>query len=488
MDPLPNANPAAAADLAGAIRRLPRASVLVIGDAMLDRYIYGEVARISPEAPVPVLNVQRELAVPGGAGNVVRNLGALGAAVAFIAVVGDDPAGAELTGLIGGQPGLEPWLLVQGSRITTVKTRFVAQGRALQGHHLLRADREDARPVHPRIVERLLRIARDAMAATSVVLLSDYRKGVLNEGISAQLIAAAHAARRRVVVDTHGPEHARFAGADVIMTSAHDVGIAMAMPADSDATVAAAAATLRARHNFGAVLATRGEDGMTLADAEGTRHFRAEPGEVFDIAGSGDTVVSALTAGLAGGLELRMAVRVASIAGGVVLGKVGTAVARESELLAAISPPGALRKIVAREVAAERAERWRRNGWRIGFTYGAFDPLRPGHVHLLEQARGACDRLVVSLDADAVLRRRHGSDYALQPEAVRAARLATLPSVDLVVVNDDETVASLLRALRPDLLADGSGRAPEQVADAELLREWGGRLMLADLLPEATAD
>lgn len=488
MDPLPHADPIAVADLGAAIRRLSRASVLVIGDAMLDRYVYGDVARISPEAPVPVLAIQRELVVPGGAGNVVRNLGALGAAVALVSVVGDNSDGAELTELIGGQPGLEPWLLVQGSRITTVKTRFVAQGRTLQGHHLLRADREDTHPVHPKIVERLLRVARDAMAATSVVLLSDYRKGVLSEGIPAQLIAAAHQANCRIVVDTHGPEHARFAGADVIMTSAHDVGIAMAVPVDSDATVAMAAAGLRARHGFGAVLATRGEDGMTLVDAGGTHQVRAEPGEVFDIAGSGDTVVSALTAGLAGGLDLRMAVRVASIAGGVVLGKIGTAVARESELLAAISPPGALRKIVGAEVAAERAERWRRNGWRIGFTYGAFDPLRPGHVHLLEQARGACDRLVVSLDADAVLRRRQSGDQALQPEAVRAARLASLTAVDLVVVNEEDTPANLLRSLRPDLLADGSGRPPGQVADAELLREWGGRVMLADLLPEATAN
>lgn len=489
MDSEPHADPAAAADLAAAIRRLSRASVLVIGDAMLDRYIYGDVARISPEAPVPVLNVQRELAMPGGAGNVVRNLGALGAAVAFVSVVGDDRAGAELTGLIGGQPGLEPWLLVQGSRITTMKTRFVAQGRVMQGHHMLRVDREDTHPVHPKLVQRLLRIARDAMAATSVVLLSDYRKGVLAEDIPAQLIAAARQARRRVVVDTHGPEQGRFAGADLIMTSARDVGLSTAMPIDGDAAVATAAIGLRARHGFGAVLVTRGEDGMTLVDAEGIRHFRAEPGEVFDISGSGDTVVSTLAAGLAAGLDLRLAVRVASIAGGVVLGKVGTAVAREAELLAAISPPGALRKIVSAEVAAERAERWRRNGWRIGFTYGAFDPLRPGHVHLLEQARGACDRLVVSLDSDAVLRRKKkGDDHALQPEAVRAARLASLPSVDLVVVSEEDTPAGLLRALRPDLLADGSGRPPEQVADAELLREWGGRVMLADLLPEATAD
>jgi len=487
MDPLAHADPTAA-DLAAAVRRLSRGSVLVIGDAMLDRYIYGEVLRLSPEAPVPVLIIQRELAVPGGAGNVARNLGALGVAAAFVSVVGDDQAGADLTGLIGGQPGLEPWLLVQGSRITTVKTRFVAQGRVMQGHHLLRADREDTRPVHPKLVERLLRIARDAMAATSVTILSDYRKGVLAGDIPAQLIAAAAKTGRRIVVDTHGADHGRFAGADVIMTSSRDLGTSVDMPVDGDAALAAAATRLRELHRFGAVLVTRAEDGLTLVDAHGARHLRPEVTEVFDVSGTGDTIIATMAAGLAAGLELHMAVRLANIAGGVVVGKVGTAVARESDLLAAISPPGALRKIVSPEVAAERAERWRRNGWSTGFTHGWFDPLRPGHVHMLEQARSACDRLVVGLNGDASAHLRKEESRPLQPEAVRAARLASLPCVDLVVVNDEETPAGLLRALRPDVLANGADRPPEQVAGADLVREWGGRVMLAELLPEAAGN
>jgi len=264
--------------------------------------------------------------------------------------------------------------------------------------------------------------------------------------------------------------------------------VSVGMAVEGDAALAAAAGTLQQLYGFGAVLVTRAEDGMTLVDAEGTRHYRAEATEVFDVSGAGDTVVATLAAGLAAGLELRMAVRLASIAGGVVVGKIGTAVARESDLLAAISPPGALRKIVSREVAAERAERWRRNGWRTGFTHGWFDPLRPGHVHLLEQSRGACDRLVVGLNGDAAAHARKGERRPLQPEAVRAARLASLPCVDLVVVNEDDTQAALLRALRPDVLANGADRSPDQVDGAELVREWGGRVMLAELLPEAAGD
>jgi D-beta-D-heptose 7-phosphate kinase/D-beta-D-heptose 1-phosphate adenosyltransferase len=477
------------AELAAAIRRLARASVLVIGDAMLDRYVHGVVERVSPEAPVSVLAVQREMTLPGGAGNVVRNLGALGAAVAFVSVVGDDQAGSELTGLIGGQPGVEPWLLVQGSRITTVKTRFIAQGECGQGHHLLRADREDTSAVHPKLVERLLRIARDGMAATSITVLSDYRKGVLADDIPARLIAEARHAGRRVIADLRGTDFDRYAGADVIISSSRALAAATGMPVQGDAAVGAAAAALLGRHRFGAVLVTRGGDGMTLLDAGDARHFHAETEEVFDVSGVGDTVVATLAAGLAAGLELPLAARLASIAAGVVVGRTGIAVARESDLLAAISPhAGALAKIVLPEIAAERVARWHRNGWRIGFTDGSFDPLRPGHRHLLKQARAACERLVVGLYYDADVRHAKGRGRPLHPEAVRAAELASLPCVDLVVVHGQETQAELLRALRPDLLVNGTNPSPDQIAGAELLGEWGGQVMLAERLAEPVGD
>ena len=471
-------------ELAAAVRRLSRASALVVGDAMLDRYVYGDVERVSREAPVPVLNIQRELSLPGGAGNVVHNLVALGAAVAFVSVVGDDQAGSDLTGLIGGQPGVEPWLLVQGSRITTQKTRFVAHGQ-----QMLRSDREETGPIHPKLVERLLRIARDAMAATSVTVLSDYRKGVLSGDTPAQLIAAAKAAGRRVVVDLRGTEFERYAGADIVMPSRQDLAAATGMSVTSDAAIEAAAERLRLAHGFGAVVVTRAEDGMTLVTDEAAWHFRAEAAEVFDVSGAGDTTVATLAAGLGAGLALPIASRLANIAAGVVVGKVGIAVARESDLLAAISPQGgALRKIVARDAAVERVERWRRAGHRTGFTRGSFDPLRPGHMHLLEQARAACDHLVVALSSDASIQRSRGEGSPSQPEAVRAARLASLGFVDLVVLEQDDNPAELLKALRPDLLVEGNGPRRGQVAAADLIQSWGGRVMLAERLPEGAAE
>ena len=467
-----------AAVLSRAVRRLARTSVMVIGDVMLDRYVYGSVERISPEAPIPILTVEREVAMPGGAGNVVRNLTALGAAVAFVSVVGDDQDGSDLTGLIGGQPGVEPWLLVEGARATTVKTRFVSQGQ-----QLLRADREETAPISDKLAERMLRIARDTLAATSVAILSDYRKGVLAGTIPAQLIAAAKNAGRRVVVDPKGPDYSRYAGADVITPNRRELAEAAGMPVDSETALVQAAGHLRTMHNFGAVLVTRAEDGMTLVDAEGAHHFPAEATDVYDVSGAGDTVVATLAAGLAAGLDLKIAVRLANIAAGVVVGKVGTAVAREQDLLGMLTPQGgALRKIVSREAAAELVERWRQRGWRTGFTNGCFDLLHPGHVHLLEQARSQCDRLVVGLNSDASVRRLKGSTRPVQPEAARAAVLASLSSVDLVCIFEEDTPEQTLRDLRPELLVKGADYALDQVVGAELVRGWGGKVWLAELL------
>jgi D-beta-D-heptose 7-phosphate kinase/D-beta-D-heptose 1-phosphate adenosyltransferase len=438
--PIPVDTTDSAARLADAVRLLGRTSILVVGDVMLDRYIYGTVDRISPEAPVPVLAIERELAMLGGAGNVVRNLTALGAAVAFISVVGDDQAGSDLTGLIGGQPNVEPWLLVQGGRTTTLKTRLIASGQ-----HLLRADREESLPIQPRLAERLLRIARDAMAATSVTVVSDYRKGLLAGDLPVQLIAATREAGRPVIVDPKGPDYSRYAGADLIMPNRPDLAEATGMPVDSEAAIVAAATALRQRHGFGAVVVTRGNDGMTLLDRNGAQHFPAEAAEVYDLAGAGDTAAAILAAGIAARLDLPVAVRLANIAAGVVVGKIGTAVAREADLLVALSPQGgALRKIVSREAAVEHVQRWHHRGWRVGFTHGQFDPLLPSDLQRLEEARESCDRLIVGLGSPV-------SEPA-QPVAARAAMLASLTSVDLVTAFAEDTPQALIAALGPDMI------------------------------------
>ncbi len=446
------------AELAEAIPRLARASVLVIGDVMLDRYVFGSVARISPEAPVPVLSVDRELALPGGAGNVVRNLTALGAAVAFVSVVGDDQAGSDLTGLIGGQPNVEPWLLVQGGRCTTVKTRFIAGGQ-----QLLRSDQEVTGAIHPKLAERMLRIAGDALAATSVTVLSDYRKGLLSGDVPRRIIEAARSAGRPTVVDPSGPDYDRFAGADVAVPSLRGLETITGMAVDGDAQIASAASWLRTAHGFGAVVVNKGADGLSLVNAEGALHLQPAISEVFDLSGSGDTVVSALAAGLAIGLKLPVAARLANLAMGVAAGQPGMAVAQGTDLVAMLTPQGrALRKIVATEVAVEQVDRWRRMGLRTGLittTERRFSRTR------LDTARAVCDRLVLGLETDV-----GAEDDGAKRTLTEAAALV---SVDLICVFPEGAQTETLLQLRPDLLIDATPGA----AVAELVRGWGGEVL-----------
>jgi len=466
-------------DLGASVKRFSRASVLVVGDVMLDRYVYGEVTRVSPEAPVPILTVTREVAMPGGAGNVVRNLIALDAAAAFVSVVGDDQAGSDLTALIGGQERVEPWLLVQGGRTTTLKTRYIAQGQ-----HLIRADREETVALPEKLAERLVRIALDAMAATSVTVLSDYRKGVLSESVAAQLIAGAKKLGRTIIVDPKGRDYTRYRGADVVTPNRKELAEATGMPVDSEAAIVAAAQSLLRDYAFGAVLVTRAEDGMSLITADEVRHYPGEAREVFDVSGAGDTVVATLATALAADVALEDAVRLANIAGGIVVGKVGTAVARPSDILAAIAPAtGALRKVVTPAAAAEAAERWRIRGYKVGFTNGCFDLLHPGHVHLLEQCRAMCDRLIVGINSDASVKRLKGPSRPAQGEAARAAVLASLSSVDMVCLFEEDTPIELIKLIKPDLLIKGADYTRATVVGAELVESWGGAVALAELLP-----
>lgn len=227
---------------------------------------------------------------------------------------------------------------------------------------------------------------------------------------------------------------------------------------------------------------------MTLVDGEVVRHYPAEAAEVFDTSGAGDTVAAALAAGLGAKLDLQVAVRLASVAAGIVVSKAGTAVAREADLLAALSPEAStLRKVVARGEAAEQVERWRRRGWRIGFTEGLFDPLHAGHIHLLEQARDACDRLVVGVRAGAGARRAgsavHAGTAAGQPELARAAVVAGVPAVDLVVMLEEDAPDALVELLRPDVLVKGADHCADEVPGAALVRGWNGTVFIAELLP-----
>jgi D-beta-D-heptose 7-phosphate kinase/D-beta-D-heptose 1-phosphate adenosyltransferase len=417
--------------LAGAIEKLARASVLVVGDVMLDRYVFGTANRLSPEAPVPVLAVTRELALPGGAGNVVRNLSALGAAAALVSVVGDDQAGSDLTGLIGGQPNVEPWLLVQGSRCTTVKTRFVADGQ-----QLLRTDHETTKPIHGKLADRLLRIAGDALAATSVTVLSDYAKGVLAGATAGKIIGAARAAGRLVVVDPRGTEFDRFVGADVVVLTPRALEAATGMDVGTPARIEAAARWLRTAHGFGACVINRRADGFLLVTAGESHAIAAPGGEMFDFTGAGDTAVAAIAASLATGQDVLTAVRIASLAVAVAAGQPGMAVAPAADMIAMLTPDGrARRRILLPAAAAEQISLWRLAGLRTRLVTAGAENLPMDGVDAL---RRDCDRLVLAVedvgaDSAALAEAAGAFDLVCPFPAGARGETLTLLRADLVV-------------------------------------------------------
>jgi D-beta-D-heptose 7-phosphate kinase/D-beta-D-heptose 1-phosphate adenosyltransferase len=315
------------------IDRLRSARVLCIGDVMLDHYVYGEVARVSPEAPVPVLVVDSESYSLGGAGNVLRNLTALGAGISFVSVVGNDDAGREIQNLLAALDSAEIHVLVQPQRKTTVKTRFIAVNQ-----HLLRADRENAIPLGPYTRDDLLRLARELVTNHSVVVISDYAKGVLTDGVAFEIIKQAREAGALVVVEPKGGDHIRYRGADLLMPSRQELAEATGMPATTEVEIVAAARALTERCGFGAVLVPLGREGMILVEPRSTAVFETmAQGDSYDPGGIEDTAVAALAAGLGAGFKLADAARLAALAAGIAGGKAGTAVASAGELAAAIA-------------------------------------------------------------------------------------------------------------------------------------------------------
>ncbi|MFQ5785722.1 MAG: D-glycero-beta-D-manno-heptose-7-phosphate kinase [Alphaproteobacteria bacterium] len=468
--------------LAARIAELAASRVLCVGDVMLDRFVYGAVSRISPEAPIPVFQIEREANMPGGAGNVVRNLTALGSAACFVTVVGDDPAGDELTRMIGGDKRVEPYLLVERDRPSTVKTRYIAEGQ-----QLLRADAETTRPISAETAETLVRVVGDTVEACDIVVLSDYAKGVLADNVVGAVIEAARAAGKPVVVDPKGGDFTRYRGATVLTPNRRELVAATGMAADDDASVAAGATALIERCGVRAAVVTRGRDGLTLVERDGAaEHLTAEAREVYDVSGAGDTLLATLAAALGRGAALAEAAQLANSAAGIVVGKLGTAVVFADELLHALHAnewSAIEARIATRAGAIEQVERWRHDGERVGFTNGCFDLLHPGHVSLLAQAKAACDHLVVGLNSDASVTRLKGPDRPIQSEAARSQVLASLASVDLVVVFEEDTPTALLEALRPDLLVKGADYTLDEVVGGDFVRSYGGRVMLAKLAP-----
>ena len=472
-------------DFAALTHAMARQTVLCVGDLMLDEFVYGEVSRISPEAPAPVIAVQRSETNISGAGNVARNITSLGARCIFVGLIGDDAAGSQLKTALAKEGQIESVLVCDSARPTTRKVRFVSEHFST---HMLRADWELAQPAAADIEQKLIDAVLPLLPRADIVLLSDYAKGVLTARVIRNVIDAARKLGKAVIVDPKSANFAIYRGATLLTPNRKEFAEATRSRADSDKSIADAAHDAMQLADCEAILVTQSEHGMTLVPREGEIiHIPAHPVKVRDVSGAGDTVAAALAVVLATGAGWETALRMANAAAAVSVGKKGTAIVTSAELRRRILPHAFLaaeEKIVADrgDLDAQLLE-WRKQGLRVGFTNGCFDILHPGHVKVLTAARAACDRLIVGLNSDASVKRLKGEGRPVQDERARAEVLAALEAVDLVAIFDDDTPIGLIAAIRPSVLVKGGDYTRQQVVGHEIVEAHGGEVLLVDVLP-----
>jgi D-beta-D-heptose 7-phosphate kinase / D-beta-D-heptose 1-phosphate adenosyltransferase len=459
---------------------LQTARVLVIGDLMLDRFRYGSASRISPEAPVPVLHIKRERTMLGGAGNVLANISSLGARGALIAVIGNDEAGracAELVIDMGGDPEL---LVTTRGRPTSLKTRFISGSQ-----QLLRCDEEDSSPIAESVELDLLARFDAVIEDFDVVAISDYAKGVLSNNVLRHVISRARMLGKAVVVDPKRRDFSAYAGATVIKPNRSELGAFSGRGCD-DFADCAASAEAAISVTGASILVTLSEQGMALfREGRDPMHLQAAATEVFDVSGAGDTALAVFCSAISAGLEMEEATMLANAGAGAVVRKLGTATLSDAELASAVSSFQGAEIGVVRllDQALQQVELWKQEGLRVGFTNGCFDILHAGHIEILRRAKACCDRLIVGLNSDSSISRLKGPARPIQSESSRAAVLAAIDAVDLVIVFDDDTPIELIKTLRPTDLCKGADYSEDEVVGAAEVKAEGGRVHLIDLVP-----
>jgi D-beta-D-heptose 7-phosphate kinase/D-beta-D-heptose 1-phosphate adenosyltransferase len=457
------------------LRRFSGVTVLVAGDFMLDEYIWGKVSRISPEAPVTVVEVERETRTLGGAGNVVNNLAALGANVEVIGLVGDDTPAATLRQELGRLQVEAAGLFTDPARHTTRKTRVYGGQQ-----QVVRIDRETRTPAPASFTARALEYLKDRLPNLAALILSDYAKGALTPEFLREAIRLAREHKVPVVVDPKGQDYSPYAQATVITPNVKELEQTVGRALGNWEERVAAAQELRQRLDIDALLVTEGAAGMTLVGPEGAVRLQARtPREVFDVSGAGDTVVAVLTLGMAAGFSLSEAASLANLAAGVVVTKRGTAPVLLSEM------EGELKghvhqeeKIVALAELSFIVPHLKAQGKRVVFTNGCFDLLHVGHVRFLEESRRRGDVLVVAVDTDASVRRVKGEGRPVLGELERLRMLAALAAVDYVAPFESAQLPEILASLKPDVLTKGSNYPEVEVEGRDIVTNYGGQIAL----------
>jgi D-beta-D-heptose 7-phosphate kinase / D-beta-D-heptose 1-phosphate adenosyltransferase len=477
-------------DLIELVQRLGKPRVLVVGDVMLDRYVWGDAERISQEAPVILLRADKREERLGGASSVATMLSALQAEVNLVGVVGNDGDAVRVRQILDDLHVGQSALRSDASRPTTVKERYIGRAQHKHPQQMLRVDFESREPVSGEVEVGLCSAIESGVANADVVLISDYDKGVCTPKVMAMTIAAARKRGIRVIADPiRGRDYAKYRGCSSMTPNRLEAALATGLNIATHDEGIAAARALRGQLDLEAGIVTLDKDGMALAHRDGTEAiYPTRQRQVYDITGAGDMVMSVLGLALAAGADYPSAIRLANIAGGLEVEKIGVATVTREEIIADLlhapimaDPHAATSKLRTLPRLLPELDARRRVGQKIAFTNGCFDILHLGHVQYLTEARAQADCLVVGLNTDASVQGLKGPGRPVNHEDARAAVLAGLAVVDYLVLFNDETPIELIRSIRPDVLVKGADYRRDQVVGADLVETYGGRVHLAGL-------
>lgn len=454
--------------------------VICVGDVMLDRFVYGSVDRISPEAPVPILRRSRQAAMPGGAANVARNLASLGVETVLVGVIGDDFEGRELSDAVDNVAGITSHLIVSPERPTTLKTRFVTGGQ-----QLLRVDAEDNSAIDKSVSSNLVAALNKLNGTVDLVVLSDYAKGTLTPEVIRHALNFAKSNDIPIIADPKGRDFSKYGAVDLIKPNGSELGHELDCSVEADVDIEAALKEAIVRFPAEAVVVTRAAKGMSYLELGGdVQHRAGQAREVFDVSGAGDTSIAALAVGLVANGSIDEAVSLAIAASGLAVGKSGTATVSASELVTSLTlaaQPHASGHVPLSSLKPRTAA-WREAGLTVGFTNGCFDILHPGHLKVLEEAKARCKRLIVGLNSDASVSRLKGKERPINSAEARARVLLGLSAVDAVVVFEEDTPQNLIEALQPDLLVKGGDYELVDIVGADIVQARGGTVYIVPIV------
>ncbi|UCH22792.1 MAG: D-glycero-beta-D-manno-heptose-7-phosphate kinase [Deltaproteobacteria bacterium] len=459
--------------------------LLVIGDLMIDEYLWGKVDRISPEAPVQIVSVTHEEYTLGGSGNVVNNLVALGAKVTAAGVVGTGTNGKLVLEKLQAL-GVDTRGIIQDSeRPTTRKTRVIADHQ-----HVLRIDRETKSQISNQVLKTLTQLTAKIIPQVDVVIVSDYGKGLVTKSLLTKLITTTKKHGKIIIADPKGLDFTKYAGVNVLTPNKKEAGLSEGIDIIDEATLLQVGTGILEKTGIDKVLITLGKDGMSLIEKNKPPYkIKAEARQVYDVSGAGDTVIAVLGLGLASGLPAEEAVVLANTAASLVVGKVGTATITQTELKTALNPgfETSTLKYVELDEVENLANNMKKKGKRIVLTNGCFDLLHAGHIMFFTAAKQLGDVLLVAIDDDASVRSLKGPGRPVIKAKERIKIISALDVVDYVMVFATDQLKDLIQALRPDVLTKGSNYKTEEVYGQEIVEKLGGRVVLIPVNDDISA-